>query len=201
MEEPPLTGLVPLVRTVARALLPYLRKPFAFFGHSLGALIAFEVAREVRRENALSPVHLLVSGQPAPQIPLPDQPIHALPATEFVGQVSTRYRGIPDAVRQNAELMELVLPVLRADVAMYEGYVYSAEPPLDCRISAFGGLEDRSVRRESLAAWREQTLGSFSMRMFPGDHFFLHETHASFLRTIAQELAQGPIRPEGRHAT
>ena len=76
--------------------------------------------------------------------------------------------------------MEIMLPILRADFALYETYLYSTEPPLNCPISAFGGLQDRRVNDSDLEAWRAQTSASFSLRMFPGDHFFLkHASSAS----------------------
>ena len=84
--------------------------------------------------------------------------------------------------------MEIVLPFLRADFALYETYVYSAEPPLSCPISAFGGLQDGKVSRSDLEAWRDQTTASFSLRMFPGDHFFLNTTQPLLLQMLSQEL-------------
>ena len=84
--------------------------------------------------------------------------------------------------------MEIVLPLLRADFAVYETYVYASEPPLNCPISTFGGLQDRNVSHGDLEAWRDQTTGSFSSRMFPGDHFFLNTTQPLLLQVLSQEL-------------
>jgi len=99
-----------------------------------------------------------------------------------------------EEVLENVELMELLLPILRADFAVCETYVYEADDPLDCPISAFGGLQDEYVSRESLGAWREQTSGSFSLRMFPGDHFYLNTERPLLLRALAQELTNGGIQ-------
>jgi medium-chain acyl-[acyl-carrier-protein] hydrolase len=101
-----------------------------------------------------------------------------------------RFNGTPEAVLQNAELMQLFLPILRADFALHETYVYAAGEPLDCPISAFGGLEDGEVSRDDLAAWRDQTRGAFTLRMFPGDHFFLRSARPHLLQAMSQNLTR-----------
>ena len=186
--EPPFTQLLPLVQTLAQQLLPYLDRPFALFGHSVGALISFELTCQLRRQNYPNPVHLFVSGRRAPQILDPDPPISQLPDAEFVEELR-RYNGTPEAVLQNAELMQLFLPVLRADLGINETYVCTNEAPVDCPISAFGGLQDTRVSRDLLAAWQEQTNSSFTLRMFPGEHFFLiKKERYELLSAISQEL-------------
>ncbi len=185
--EPPFTQLSPLIQALADSLLPLLDKPFALFGHSLGALVGFELARHLRRQFGLHPVRLIVSAARAPQIPCGDLPIHTLPDGEFVAKLR-RLNGTPREVFEHEELMEIVLPPLRADFALYETYVYSTEPPLNCHISTFGGLQDRNVSHSDLEAWRDQTTGSFSSRMFPGDHFFLNTTQPLLLQVLSQEL-------------
>lgn len=187
ISEPPFTRLKPLVQALAQALIRYLDKPFAFFGHSMGALVSFELARQLRRRHTLSPAHLFVSGRVAPQLPDPQPPIHALPNSKFLEELR-RFNGIPEEILESPELMELMLPTLRADCAVDETYVYSIEPPLDCPISAFGGLQDSTVSRDSLAAWRNQTRLSFSMQMFPGNHFFLHTGQPLLLQTLYRQL-------------
>ncbi len=188
LAESPFTRLAPLVQDAAQALLPYLDKPFAFFGHSLGALVSFELARHLRRQHGLSSVHLFVSGHNAPQIPDRDPPVHTLPEPEFVEKLRC-LNGMSKGVLGNTELMQLLLPILRADFAVCETYIYEADEPLDCPISAFGGLRDEYVSRDQLEAWHEQTRASFSLRMFPGDHFYLNTDRSLLLRTLAQELA------------
>ena len=185
--ETPFTQLLPLVQALAQALVPLLDKPFAFFGHSLGALVGFELARQLRRQSGVQPVHLFVSADRAPQIPQRDRPIHALPEREFLVELR-RLNGIPGKVLEEADLMQIMLPILRADFAVYETYVYSTEPPLKCPISIFGGLQDHRVSRSDLEAWRDQTSVSFSLRMFPGDHFFLNTTQPLLLQVLSQEL-------------
>ncbi len=185
--EPPFTRLSPLIQALAQALFPLLDKPFAFFGHSLGALVSFELARQLRRQYAMQPVRLFISADRAPQIPNRDPAIHNLPEGEFLVELC-RLNGTPRQVLEDEELRQIMLPLLRADFAVYETYGYSTEPPLNCPISVFGGLQDQRVNRGDLEAWREQTSISFSLRMFPGDHFFLNTTQPVLLRVLSQEL-------------
>jgi len=185
--EPYFTRLPPLIEALAEGIVPYLDRPFAFFGHSMGALISFELARRLRRDAREGPVHLFVSGRGAPQLRLDDPPVHALSESELMERLR-ELDGTPEEVLSNTELMRLVLPVLRADFAVCETYVYHAEPPLDCSITAFGGLKDGSVPREALEAWREQTRSFFTLYMFPGNHFFLNEDLPMFLHTLCGAL-------------
>ena len=185
--EPPFTRLSPLIQALAQALFPLLDKPFAFFGHSLGALVSFELARQLRRQYAVQPVRLFISADRAPQIPNRDPPIHNLPEGEFLVELR-RLNGTPREVLEDEELRQIMLPLLRADFAVYETYRYSTEPPLTCPICAFGGLQDHRVSRGDLEAWREQTSVSFSLRMFRGDHFFLNTTQPPLLGALSQEL-------------
>jgi len=185
--ETPFTQLTPLVQALTQALVPLMDKPFAFFGHSLGALVSFELARQLRRQAGVQPVHMFVSADRAPQIPQRNSPIHALPEEEFLDELR-RLNGIPGKVWQELDLMQFMLPVLRADFAVYETYAYSTEAPFNCPFSIFGGLQDRRVSRGELEAWRDQTSGSFSLRMFPGDHFFLNATQPLLLQVMSEEL-------------
>lgn len=189
MRLAPFTQLEPLVEALAQALLPNLNKPFALFGHSMGGLVSFELARLIRRKYGLLPVHLFVSGRRAPQVPDLDPPIHALPEPAFLDELR-RYNGTPEAVLENKELMQLLLPILRADFAVLETYVYTTEPPLGCPITAFGGLQDCKVSCDHLEAWRNQTSASFSLQMLPGDHFFLNSAQALLLQSLTQHLTR-----------
>ena len=99
-----------------------------------------------------------------------------------------RLNGTSETVLQDAELLQLLLPTLRADFAICETYTYATEEPLDCPIVAFGGLQDCEVSRNDLAAWREQTQSSFRFRMVPGNHFFLHSARATLVRAVSQDL-------------
>jgi medium-chain acyl-[acyl-carrier-protein] hydrolase len=187
--EPPFTRLEPLVRALAEALRPHLNRPFAFFGHSMGALVSFELARELRRASAPTPVQLLVSGCPAPQLGALGPLLHSLPEPDFKKELR-RLGGTPRDVLGHAELMQLLLPLLRADFAAYETYTHQWEPLLDCPISALGGLDDQQVSPGRLHAWSEQTRRRFRLRMLPGDHFFLHAREPLVLAWITEELAR-----------
>jgi acyl transferase domain-containing protein/surfactin synthase thioesterase subunit len=187
--EAPFTRFAPLVQALAPIIQPCLDVPFTFFGHSMGALIGFELVRELRRQSCPSPAHLLVSALRAPQLPDPNLPIHRLPEPKFI-EALQQLKGTPEGILQNADLMQLLSPTIRADLAIAENYIYSAQEPLPCPITAFGGQADSIVRPEQLASWKEQTLSSFRLQLFPGDHFFLHRDRAELLEAIVEELTQ-----------
>jgi medium-chain acyl-[acyl-carrier-protein] hydrolase len=193
--EPPFTRLVALVEALVPVILPYLDVPFAFFGHSMGALISFELIHALRRRHDRVPVHLFIAGHRAPQLPDQTPPLHHLPESDLLMQLR-RLNGTPEAVLQDAELMQFILPVLRADFAVCETYTYTAKTPLTCPISVFGGLQDPRVSYGELAAWREQTCSAFIHRMLPGDHFFLHSAQELLLRALTQDLAQDMNPPD-----
>lgn len=188
LAEKAFTQAEDLQSPLLEAIHPYLHLPFAFFGHSMGAAVGFELARWLRKQGKPQPVHLFVSGCPAPQLPPREPPLYNLPDGELI-QALQRLNGTPAEVLQHSELMELFLPVLRADLTLNDTYTYVAEPPLDCDITAFGGLQDRKVLPEEMAGWRLQTSHSFSLRMFPGDHFFLHSAAELLLQVLSQELS------------
>ncbi|NER81855.1 MAG: thioesterase, partial [Leptolyngbya sp. SIO1D8] len=165
----------------------HLNKPFVFLGHSMGGLTSFEVARSLRRIQACSPKHLFVSGRRAPQIPDSDPPIHTLSDSDFIEELR-RLNGTPEAVLANEELMQLLLPVLRADFAVLASYTYRSELPLNCPITAFGGLQDPDVSSEMLEAWQKQTAAVFAMQMFLGDHFFIHTAQPLLLKSLSRSL-------------
>ena len=189
LREAPYRQLLPLVESLSEALQPFLDKPFAFFGHSLGALICFETARYLRRHHSLEPAHLFVSGRRPPHLSNPEPPLHTLADLDFIQQVQRRYNGIPQAILQDRELMQLFLPILRADFQLFESYHYTDAPPLNCPISAFGGWQDRRVTEKELSHWRDQTLKTFNLKMFPGDHFFLQSARTFLLQALTKELA------------
>ncbi len=186
--EAPFTQLASLVEALASAVRPYLDVPFVFFGHSLGALIGFELARQVRHQFDLNPAQLFVSGRRAPHLPDPDPPLYQKPDAEFIETLRHRYGNIPDAVANDPELMEIFLPLLRADVTMLDTYHYIAERPLDCPITAYGGTADQRVTPAALKAWRDHTTQSFHMRLFPGGHFYLQAERVQLLQATSQQL-------------
>lgn len=188
LKDTPLHSVVPLARALADALVPELDRPWALFGHSMGALVGFELLRELRRRGAPAATHLFASAFRAPQLPLAVPPIHELSDEAFIEEVDRRYDAVPAIVRENQELMALMLPGLRADVAVCDGYEHVQGEPLACPITAFGGEQDRHVSRKELEGWSEQTSGAFTLRMFPGDHFFLQSAQAELLAVISASM-------------
>lgn len=189
LSEPAYTQAQPLAQAIVEAITPWLDLPYVVFGHSMGALLSFEVARELRRRPTPQPAWLFVAGHRAPHLPLPSSPVHQLPDAEFTAALR-RLNGTPEELLQHAEIMELMHPTLRADFALCETYVHLPEAPLTCPISALGGLQDREVSREQLAAWRVHTQAVFSLRMCPGDHFFVNSAQDLVLQALTRDLAQ-----------
>uniref|UniRef100_A0A450VS54 Medium-chain acyl-[acyl-carrier-protein] hydrolase n=1 Tax=Candidatus Kentrum sp. LPFa TaxID=2126335 RepID=A0A450VS54_9GAMM len=181
-------NVTPLVQALASGLSPYLDLPFAFFGHSMGALLAFELARILRREGGPKPFCLIVSGRKAPQIPFSGRALHKLPNSELVEELRN-YGGTPEIVLQHEELMAIFTPVIRSDFAINETYVHMPETPLDCPIRAFGGETDHLVSMPDIDAWRQQTTNDFALHMFSGGHFYLDGSEGSALaRMVAREV-------------
>jgi medium-chain acyl-[acyl-carrier-protein] hydrolase len=186
MREPPLRQMGRLVEDIARELRPLLSKPFAFFGHSMGAVLAFEIARLLRENSEPGPAHLFVSGRQAPQIADTDAPTYNLPDKELLAELR-RLNGTPQEVLDEPELMQVMLPLLRADFEAIQTYAYREGPPLDCPVSAYGGVQDE-ISREDLEGWCAQTNASCVVRMFQGDHFFVNTARDQILQILTREL-------------
>jgi medium-chain acyl-[acyl-carrier-protein] hydrolase len=185
--EPPLTRPEDIVNALLPVLLPLLDRPFVMFGHSMGALLAFEMTRTLRRGKHPLPAHLFVSGRRAPQIPDLDLPSADLPDAEFIAELR-KFNGTPDEVLESAELMALVLPSLRADFAVCRAYAYESEPPLALPITVTSGEDDDESEPGYLEAWREQTTGRCEVRTYPGDHFYLRAATGSLIELVHEAL-------------
>ena len=181
--------LSPLVEQLTKALIPHLDKPFAFFGHSMGALVSFEVARQLRRKHAPQPIHLFVSARQPPHKPDPHLDLYQLPEDDFLTATENLYGALPDVIKQDHDVLELFLSIMRADLTMLGTYQYVHESPLDCPISAFGGLHDQSVNKDDLRGWSEQTATSFNLKMLPGSHFFIQSSQTALLNDITRNLS------------
>jgi len=195
--EPALSDAYEAAQLLADAIEPYLDRCYIFFGYSMGALLAFEIIRELRRRRAPMPAQLFVGARRAPQLAATWPPLAQLPRETFLKLVSDYYDP-PLAVWQNPDLLQIVLPVLRADLALCQGYVYRHEPPFDFPIQAFAGLRDRSAPFSAVQAWREQTSGEFALEVFNGAHFFLNSSLAGLQRVIISRLVHliSDVRPQ-----
>lgn len=187
MTERPFTRLDVLVPAIVDDIRTHLDRPFAIFGHSMGALLAFEVTRALRRVGLPQPVRLALSGHRAPQLPDRRPPMHVLRGDAFWDELR-KLDGTPEEVLQHRELMELVEPTLRADFELCETYEHRIEAPLDIPLSLFGGIDDPSVDRDELEAWREQTRGAVTLRMFPGNHHYLGSARQAIVTAIVAAL-------------
>jgi medium-chain acyl-[acyl-carrier-protein] hydrolase len=164
-------------------------EPFAFFGHSLGAIVAFELARNIRRVFNREPEVLCVSGRRAPQIPSNKPARYDLPKDEFIEELR-RIDGTPSEVLEHEELMELVLPLLRADFQLIETYEYREDAPLGCPIVAYAGRSDDEASEELMSGWRSQTTSDFALHVVPGDHFFLRASQTRLLALLSQRFRE-----------
>lgn len=200
LREAPLHQMGELLDPLAEALAGHISEPFAIFGHSLGGLIAFELARTLRRRYGLSPVHVFISSRRAPHLPPQFGPIHRLPDEMFLDELARRYNGIPDLIRQDPELLSIYLPILRADVTIFETYAWTDERPLDCPISLFGGIDDTSVPQRDLAAWRTHSTRPGVLKLFPGGHFY-HQTARQQLLAEMSRILAAAMEQAGRPAS
>lgn len=190
LQEPAFTRMDALIEALIPHLLPNLDKPFTFFGHSMGALVSFEIARLLRQNYNLHPLHLFISARRSPQSVDPNGQrllTYTLPDSEFIASIQ-RFNGLPQLLLEDQELMNLFLPTLRADFAVLETYEYVPEHPLKCGIDVFGGLQDLVVTRSQLDGWKEQTSEGFCLQMFEGDHFFLNSNKVNLLHYMSQTL-------------
>jgi medium-chain acyl-[acyl-carrier-protein] hydrolase len=195
-KEPLCSSLAALADALASALRPEWDKPFAFFGHSMGALVAWELARVLARRKAPPPSRLIVSGRGAPHLPPAGPPAHALPEPDLVA-VLRHYSGRAEELLANRDLLQLFLPVLRADLAVAETPRPEPPDPLPVPLAAVGGLADADNPWHRLDAWRSHTQGPFRLWMLPGGHFYLEPGRRDLLRLLAAELRGEGSRPTG----
>lgn len=186
--EAPIRDTGPLVRALLEAVRPFTNRRYAFFGHSMGALIAFELARALRGKGLRGPERLLVSARRAPHLRNRTPAIHDLPQLEFLRELRN-LEGTPESFFGDPELLDLMLPVLRADFELCHCYRFEPGEPLDCPITAYGGTEDSAVSQQDLEAWRRHTQAEFRLHMLPGGHFFPDTVGARFAGYVAEECS------------
>ncbi|MGW3242424.1 thioesterase II family protein [Streptomyces sp. NPDC001070] len=187
--EPPLTSMDALVTALAGQVA--FGAPYTFFGHSLGALVAYELTAALRDAGRRPPERLVVSGFPAPHLPRTSRGLHRLPDDELLAEVSRLHGGIPQEVLAEPEMRALVAVPLRADYMIVETYEWRDRAPLAVPVTVLGGRDDR-VSPAELAAWQELTTAPVDVRTFPGGHFYLREHPAAVLRALAGLLRTTP---------
>jgi surfactin synthase thioesterase subunit len=202
INESPYQDLGRLVASLASAVRSQMSLPTVFFGHSMGAILAFELTRQLRRIGAAGPVHLVLSAHRAPHLPERMTDLHALPEPDLIRAVGERYQPIPEAILAERELLDLTLPTLRADLKLGETWAYSAEEPLSIPLSVFGGTRDPVADESEVRAWSSYTTGLFSPKFFDGDHFFVTDprTKPFVLQALADVLAEVAVRGLGSPA-
>jgi surfactin synthase thioesterase subunit len=178
-----------LANRLVRALTDLPCGPYALFGHSMGALAAFEMAHQLASRGGPLPILLIVSGHGSPSVPSTDHPVHASSDAEFLARLR-ELNATPPEVLETPELLELMMPMLRADFRAAETYVPANRPKLGVPIVAYGGLSDPDVSRDQLLAWADETTDRCTVRMFPGDHFFLRTARDKVVTTLARDLAE-----------
>jgi medium-chain acyl-[acyl-carrier-protein] hydrolase len=186
--EPVLTELDTVLADLFRAVAPDTARPFALFGHSMGALLAFELSQMLRNDIGRAPAHLFVSACRAPHCPQIAEPCSTLPQPEFVAAVTRRYGGIPASILADDGFMAAMLPAMRADFGILERYRAAARPQLDCPISAFGGRHDTAAPRSYLETWSKYTSSEFSLEMFDEGHFYLQSQRSIMAQKILGSL-------------
>lgn len=190
--EPLVRSIDVLVRELMEPLAPLLDLPFAFLGHSMGAVVAWEVARELQRRRRPAPRRLFVSACAAPLRWAPaSRPVYQRPDPELLEYLKS-LNGIPQELLASPELLALVLPIFRADMEALETYPSMEGESLHVPISVFLGEEDDAVPREQAAAWAELTDAGFKLTAFPGDHFYINNQRAAVIRALVAELGLGP---------
>lgn len=188
MGEELFTNIDEIVETMYHEMVTYLqKKPFVFFGHSLGSILAFELATRLIKKDNVYPLHLFLSGHDAPHIDNWKKPIHNLSEQGFINEIR-RYNGTPQQVLENKEMMNLMLPILRADFQMIETYRFKNRPALDCPITVFHGNGDPHVKEEYAKEWAKHTDKKFTFQKYNGDHFFIFNNERKLLQHIQSEL-------------
>jgi medium-chain acyl-[acyl-carrier-protein] hydrolase len=192
--EPAMTSIPELADAITDAIAQLPELPFAFFGHSMGSVLANEVTRRLISLSLPVPRHLIVSGRRPPRLVDRDPPIGHLPDTAFVAEIVRRYGGIPREILANPDVLELLLPSLRADLIALEKFQPGPRPPLPIPVSAFGGDSDLMTPLADLEAWEAETQAAFVLRVFPGGHFYLDAQRKAVVAEVVRTI--GPIIAE-----
>lgn len=190
IREKPYSSIPDLLNALMPWMEPHLDLPYAFFGHSMGALLGFELARMLLKQGHSGPRHLIVSARRAPHLRDPHPPISCLPDDAFLESVQRRYQGIPSSLLQDPEMRAIILRSLRSDFMMLENYTFCPEVKVPCPITSLGGLQDPEAREDELNSWSGHNTCEFRMKMFPGDHFFILSSTDSVIKEVKLALRQ-----------
>lgn len=188
MAEPPMMSIPCLVEAIVPAIAERPDLPAVFFGHSMGAVIAVEVARKLMIQALPPPIHIFVSGRRPPHMPDPMLPLHKLSDEDFVAEINRRYGGIPSAILDNPDVLALMLPALRADITALETFPAKPRTPVSVPITVFGGDRDLLTPRSHLEAWKSETTRPIEIRLFPGGHFYLERESGTVIRTMLKTV-------------
>lgn len=189
--EPALDNIEDMIAALVDAIRPMTTAPYAFFGHSMGGIIAHHLACRITAEGGRSPEHLFVSALRSPTAATPRRPLHLLPSDEFWAEVAD-YGGTPAEILESDEYRALFEPLVRADFKLAQTASSGNLPQLACQITAFGGSEDTTPTPEELDGWRQATTGPFEKHIYPGGHFFMEQHEDALLDLIATRLADIP---------
>jgi len=190
--ETPFDTVDAMVAEYLEALRASMDLPYAFYGHSLGGLVALELTQRLTAEGFRAPEHLFVGASPPPHLGLLHEEIGHLPDEGFVEAIQQRYGGIPSEVLQEPELMALFLPALKADFAAYERFRFGKTRPVDCPLTVFAGAADAMLAEHVMDEWERHTTGAFEKLNVAGDHFFLTASGDRVLARIRAKLHEGP---------
>ncbi len=187
LQEPLKLDMDSLVQELVKTITEYLNKPFIFFGHSMGALVAYEITRKLSAQNLPLPEKLIVSSHGAPQLGKSGPIMHKLPKNEFIRELK-ELNGMPEEFFESQELLDIFLPIIKADYTVCETYNHSANEKLNVPIIAVRGTNDNSVPKEEMIGWSELTAKDFRLLEFPGDHFFITKKQQEFILFIKNLL-------------
>ncbi len=186
--EKPVETVEEMVDATVQALNPHLSAPLVFFGHSMGAVLAFEVARMLRRRAGIEPAHLILAGYVAPQLPRTNVVRRDLSDSALKDKLR-ELGGTPPEILDDPRMMDMLLPSLRADFNAIGAYQFRPEPPLSCPITTIAGDADTHCSPAEIEQWRVQTRGEFTTHVLHGGHFFI-QSAAAPLQEIIAEIVQ-----------
>ena len=193
--EPLYRDVKRLANDLAEALAPVASKPWALYGHSMGAVIAYEFLCALRDQGLPGPQHLFVSGRNAPNFPWKLGDMDALSDAEFIEKINHMFGAIPDSVKNSPELLEIFVPILKADFALLEKYDFEASTALECPISVLDGIDDDWTQSEKIHAWKNFTTQSFDYQVFEGDHFFIQSMTDEVIQHMVARLSASTLSP------